>query len=86
MIDRPIYIDRGDGNFERFKGTLTDLQMPGWPDFFPGGLPPNFSGAVSAAADHVYYNEDVEADLLTMKQPTSAVWESLKRFIAKERR
>jgi hypothetical protein len=84
MSTKPIYIDRGEGKFERFAGTLADLQIPGWPDFFPGRFPPGVSN-VSPAADHVYYKEDAPADLLTMTPPTVEVWESLSRFIATKR-
>lgn len=51
MSDKPIYIDRGEGNFEKFKGTLADLQLPGWPEFFPERLPLGVSSGVSSAAD-----------------------------------
>jgi hypothetical protein len=84
MNDKPIYINRGDGHFERFSGTLADLQVVGWPDFFPEQLPPGVS-SVSAAADHVYYNENVAANLLTMSLPGAEVWESLSRFLEQSR-
>ena len=84
MSNKPIYIDRGEGHFERFSGQLADLQIVGWPDFFPGRLPVGVS-SVSPAADHVYYNEAVTADLMSMTMPDEATWNALREFLAAER-
>jgi hypothetical protein len=83
MSDRPIYVDRGQGTFERFNGKLADLQVVGWPDFFPGRLPLGVS-SVSPAADHVYYNDAVPADLMSMTVPDEATWNALRQFLARE--
>jgi hypothetical protein len=84
VSEKPIYVDRGNGNFERYLGTLADLGVLGWPDFFPEKLPPGTSSA-GPAADHVYYNDSAPADLLTMSSPTAEMWADLARFIEKGR-
>ena len=82
MQDKPIYIDLGNGNFRRWRGTRRDLKIVSGHNIF-GGLP---QGGRSVEEEGLLKSHaQSEADMISIEEPDEEKWESLRKFITSQR-
>ncbi len=83
--DRPIYIDQGNGTFKKYEGSIERLGAIGWPDLLPAGNFPHSGASVRAALDLLRSRDDIDADVVTLREYTEKDWETFKSFVVNQR-